>query len=682
MQTFKAKLCFLYYNEGMARKSILRRKTIYTVGVILITIFSVFFLYESLEARAGGGHNYSAPRGSGGGGGGSGIGRFIFEITARIFLELIMLSIREPIKGLPLLGGFTFIVYVIYKLLSSSYVDSVIEKGSKVMADADDITAINNLRRDDPSFNKDVFKKRITTAFVKIQNAWTDRDLKGVEHFLSDGVYEQFSIQLDEYKKDHIIDQLDNLKVNDLFFLNYEKTSVFATIQLAIHAEGVNYRKDDRTNKLIEGTRALEPFAEVWTFVRRTSAKTNKSKGGLLEGSCPNCGNLISIGRVAKCEACGAFLRSGEHDWVLTKITQRAAWKKTNPLTAVTGYNKYKKSDPLFNIQNIEDKISVMFWRRNIAAKSRNSAYLRKISTNDFCDQIEKTYQLNSNNEYEHYRNCGVGSIDLVGISRFPKVDIALAKVVWAGKLAKESKGKIKLGPVKHKNEVFVLIRSSKAKTSLESSLSSAHCPSCGAPEETNANNECAYCGTVMNSGEKSWVLKEVLGTNTPKVRELLAKMQSLPTDLKESSTGVINPMKPSDLSPLELIQWAIAMMLADGYIDQRELSYLRELGRIYSVSEEKISWLTTQISSQPDPVQHVMSICSMNEPRKLIRHLIVMAMADGKISKEEKQLLINVARRSNLTEKEFKTIYNEERQKLYKASAQAIKTVKKAKKA
>jgi uncharacterized tellurite resistance protein B-like protein len=686
----------------MRHKRILKRKLIYLIGIMAMVLVATFLLCDVLEARAGGGHNFSSRSRSSGGGGGGGVE----ELIVRILFELIRLSFHYPAIGIPLLITFCVVLYFFSNKANDTYVDSVISKGSKLIPDADNISTINSLRGDDPTFNAETFKTRLQKAFADIQSAWTNRDLSGVEHFLSDGIYEQFSIQLDEYKRDHIIDHLEGLKIKSLSFLKYEKDNVFSTIHVAIHAEGINYRKSDIDNKFIDGSYSVEPFAEVWTFVRKSHVKSQDSKGSLLEGNCPNCGNPIRMGRLAKCEICGSFLRSGEHDWVLTKITQRSEWRGVHSSISIPGYEKYKEEDPGFNIQNIEDKVSVMFWRRNIAAKLQDTAFLRKISTNEYCDHMEKLYKPDLNDEYTFYKNCGVGSITLKGIGSFPSVDIALVEVLWAGRLAtifnasnfnpsnpNSSKSRIKLAGVQHFREIFILIRSPKAKTPMEKSLSSAHCPNCGAPEATSKDNECQYCGTVMNSGETSWVLKDVLFSGEPKVREMITTIRNLvtaPRGMAVASTGSAKSSAPAPtyspeyhpdeaISSTELILWAIAMMLADGHLDQRELKYLELMGNQYGLSQRRITQLIEEVRSHADPVVYVMSRCAIKEPRKLIRHLIAMALADGKITKEEQKMLISVASKAGIREAEFKAILNDERKKQYKAATEAMQVVKRA---
>jgi uncharacterized tellurite resistance protein B-like protein len=54
------------------------------------------------------------------------------------------------------------------------------------------------------------------------------------------------------------------------------------------------------------------------------------------------------------------------------------------------------------------------------------------------------------------------------------------------------------------------------------------------------------------------------------------------------------------------------------------------------------------------------------------------MAMADGKISKEEMQMLKEIAKTSNMSESEFNRILQEEKKSLYKASFSAIIEAKK----
>lgn len=667
----------------MNKRRVLKNRVLFSLSVIILLVLSVILIYETADARAGGGHNYSS--GSRGRGGGSGSGGGDITVIFRLIIELLRFTYYYPQFGIPLIIVLAIGGYILYKKGDNAFMGFIISKGSNIIDEAEDKRAVSELQETDPYFDKQTFVERIKKSFVVIQNAWTKRDLKDAEFFLSDGTYEQFSIQLEELKRDHVIDYLEGLSVKDVKFLKFEKGDTFSVIHISISAEGINYRKSDIDGSFIEGSKFREPFTEVWTLIRRTGAKTT-GKPGLMEGNCPNCGNPVKVGRLTKCDVCNSILRSGQHDWVLTKITQRSAWKITSDAATVLGYKKYKIKDPFFNVQHIEDKVSVMFWRKITSEKLGDISFLKKIAQNKFCDREEALYKTSKNDRPFHTR-CGVGSISLLGVGNFGAEDKAFAEVVWSGiptlppKSAGTSSAKTTVKnyysgnrtPINY-TQIFILTRKAASRTSPDGSLNSAHCPNCGAPESKSSANECDYCGTVMNSGEKDWVLEDVVFSNDSNVRKLIMSLKTAVTIDKPKAYSTFK----SSVSGLEMTRWAIGMMLADGKVEQSEINYIGELSQKYSITKKQISDIIQEISSQPNPVDYVMKSSAVKDNRELFRCLIKMAMADGKISKEEMQMLKEIAKTSNMSESEFNRILQEEKKSLYKASFSAIIEAKK----
>jgi uncharacterized tellurite resistance protein B-like protein len=667
----------------MNKRRVLKNRVLFSLSVIILLVLSVILIYETADARAGGGHNYSS--GSRGRGGGSGSGGGDITVIFRLIIELLRFTYYYPQFGIPLIIVLAIGGCILYKKGDNAFMGFIISKGSNIIDEAEDKRAVSELQETDPYFDKQTFVERIKKSFVVIQNAWTKRDLKDAEFFLSDGTYEQFSIQLEELKRDHVIDYLEGLSVKDVKFLKFEKGDTFSVIHISISAEGINYRKSDIDGSFLEGSKFREPFTEVWTLIRRTGAKTT-GKPGLMEGNCPNCGNPVKVGRLTKCDVCNSILRSGQHDWVLTKITQRSAWKITSDAATVLGYKKYKIKDPFFNVQHIEDKVSVMFWRKITSEKLGDISFLKKIAQNKFCDREEALYKTSKNDRPFHTR-CGVGSISLLGVGNFGAEDKAFAEVVWSGiptlppKSAGTSSAKTTVKnyysgnrtPINY-TQIFILTRKAASRTSPDGSLNSAHCPNCGAPESKSSANECDYCGTVMNSGEKDWVLEDVVFSNDSNVRKLIMSLKTAVTIDKPKAYSTFK----SSVSGLEMTRWAIGMMLADGKVEQSEINYIGELSQKYSITKKQISDIIQEISSQPNPVDYVMKSSAVKDNRELFRCLIKMAMADGKISKEEMQMLKEIAKTSNMSESEFNRILQEEKKSLYKASFSAIIEAKK----
>lgn len=657
-------------------------------SLLLVFILAIFFfIAETADARAGGGHSYSGGGGSSGSGG-SGRSRSGGGGDAELVFLLIRLIIHYPAVGIPV----TLIVIVVvakgYNKGNDAWVDHTIVKAVRLAPESHAVAALTDLKKRDPDFDENFFRERAEKAFNLIQKAWSDRNLSIAQNFLSDGVFEQFTIQTEEMREKGIIDHMEGLKVLSARPVKFQSDRNFDVIHLRIDARAVNYRKDEKTGKIINGSKAPENFAEIWSFLRKPGVKSLK-KPGLIEGQCPNCGNPIKAGRLAKCEVCNALLRSGEHDWVLAGITQACEWS-SRPDQVIPGLKEFSEADPGFNMQYLKDRVSVMFWRKLEAERKGSVAPLRKIARNEFCEAQLQWYKPDKGGARRFYTACAVGSIDLLGIEAQEPEDHAYVEVVWSGLpsiLTPAKSIEAAPQPINFKH-VFVIGRKHGVQTRVTSSLASSHCPSCGAPEQTGAENECAYCGTVMNDGKSEWVLETVADRSDMQVTAVLAKMKQLqrqqtaPGRKPEPVTGpaASAPLFKYSIPGNELVRWAAAMMLADGQIDQQETEMINNLARQRDVAPAKVQQIIAELKMQADPVAHMLQTSIQPADTELMRHLARMALADGKLSNEETAMLRKVGQKIDLTASDIDMLLNKERKNMYQEAKAAIAQARRAK--
>ncbi len=515
-------------------------------------MFIMVLICDVAFARAGGGGGYSSGGGGGSsGGGGRALGALIRVLLEAIWNFLMRLCEECPVIGYPLTAIFVgFIIWIIILGIKSEFQEKDNLSDKETLADApfssngdvmqdmfsssqkEDNSALSAIKSKDPDFSEKGFCARAKKAFLLIQKAWSDRDISKAEAFIADGTYEQFLIQLDFMKQEHILDVMENLAIKDSYILGFESDGNIDSIFLSITASGKNYKINDQTRKFIEGNKKEEDFTEIWTFIRRTGAKT-LGKPGLIEGYCPNCGTKIQIGRHTNCSSCGCLLRSGEHDWILSNITQDCEWiRRNNKL--IPGVKKYIAFDNGFNVQHIEDRASMMFWRKISADRQGNITPLRKIAIDKYYTKIEKEYSAAKG--YDYFDNCAIGSIRVLAVDadKNANEDYCYVEFLWNG-LPKSSNdknptfiSKIKNLFVKKKNSnsVFVLKRKRGVMTDTKTGLCAAPCPNCGAMESNSSNNECEYCGAVMNDGNRDWVLEDILDGSDLRVANWISKVK------------------------------------------------------------------------------------------------------------------------------------------------------------
>jgi uncharacterized tellurite resistance protein B-like protein len=527
------------------------------------------------------------------------------------------------------------------------------------MSQAQREAALKQLKQTDPNFDEEKFGQRMTLAFERVQAAWSEQNLSPVRPFISDGVHERFSLQFQEQKGMGYRNPVEQVSVNSILLAQLESDGDFDIATLRIDAQAADYKVSLTDGKRIEGSTAVEPFAEYWSFLRRRGAKT-LDKNGLIEGNCPNCGVAIEMNQSANCTHCGAILRSGQYDWVLCEITQESEWG-VRPQDKVPGFELIRQNDPELTLAAMEDRVSVMYWRRAEADRTGKADPLRKIADEAFCAQYAQKLAASKrpDGRRDYYGQCAVGGVQTLGLWSDDQHEQAVIEVAWSGRrFIIQPDGQLQRteqGGVSH--TLFVLQRQKGLKTSADQAISSAHCPNCGAPESIDVSNACSFCGTVLNDGTRGWVLVEMVGRIGPRGRELIEKIREC---------SVADPIDGRRIAPNHTAQaaWMIRMMLADGQADANERRLLKQSAHQWGLSDEQLQHIIDAVKSgQLESAQPA----DVGEERVWLNDMVRMSMADGKMDSNERQLLKSVARQCGVGEFDFGQMVNRARADLYR---------------
>jgi hypothetical protein len=371
---------------------------------------------------------------------------------------------------------------------------------------------VSRIQQSDPQFDPFAFAHRAKIGFDKIQKAWSNQDLSGVRAFLSDGVYERFSLQFDEQKA------LDYRNPTEPTFVLLPKVVELKsdgkfdvlTVRISASARDYRVRLSDHSKIAPDESHVSKGFVEYWTYARWTGAQTKPNSAGLIEGNCPNCGASIASTASAKCPACQAFLRSGEHDWVLTEITQAGEWERRGSHPHPEA-QKFAAADPAFSIEELADTASVIFWRYSDACRTGKVDSLANVASEKFRESFEGALKGNGR---KCYCECAVGSVTLASIARIGNADCAKLDIRWTGipytagvdprdlQKAGDRSGIMKWA--------FLLERPAGSQTDVSHALSSAHCLNCGAPDTGDGQGRCAFCGAIFHRQNTGWVLAEI----------------------------------------------------------------------------------------------------------------------------------------------------------------------------
>lgn len=595
-------------------------------------------------ARAGGGEGYSGGSGSGGdfvsgfdGGSGGGANPLFLLDLVRFYVWLL---IHQPLIGVPLTAATAWMIYFVWTSASSDDEGTavIIARGNELQRSNRRIQARSALLARDPGFDESLFLERAGRAFVHIQEAWSLSNVLTARRFLSDGVYERFRRLLDWQRESGLRNRVTGVRVLESEIMGYGAGRRFDSIAVRFRAAA----KDETVAAADGRVLKTEPteFEEVWTFVRRPGAKTLK-RPGLIEGSCPSCGKPLAIADAALCVQCKTWVNSGEHDWVLVEITQPGEWRFPIPEAEVCGWGEMIDADPEFSLESLEDRAAAVFWRWLDARRRRDPGPLRGSSTGELAGRLAFD---------ESELRPAVGAVETVAFEHGPDFDRAHVQIRWEAEDVRfDAQGRPETLGRRRRTHYLIFKRKAGAQSDLKAGLSSSRCPSCGAPPEEADAPSCRYCSRPFNDGSRGWVLDDVRAYGSwrrPPSRPL-------------ASPALSGLDWGEELAPLEAVSALACGLASDGRAHDHERAFLGAYAVRRGVPAPKAEeLLQAALEGRLDPPVPR----GGTEAEGMLRGLIRMSLADGRLEDKERALLAAVGRRAGLHESELRAMIREER--------------------
>ncbi len=186
--------------------------------------------------------------------------------------------------------------------------------------DAGKLQSLASYAAEDPGFSEADFREKLSNLYVKLQNAWTDKDLSVLRPYLSDGFYASSDRQLDNYRRNRQTNCIERIAVLDVNVRGWMRQGSEDIMVASLRTRITDYVTDDKTGSIIRGSQTQEKFMEYeWTLARKTGVKTQDGNASKVV-NCPNCGAPLNINKTAKCPYCDSIITVDSHDWVLTGI--------------------------------------------------------------------------------------------------------------------------------------------------------------------------------------------------------------------------------------------------------------------------------------------------------------------------------------------------------------------------
>jgi len=614
-------------------------------------------------ARGGGGGNFGGGDGGGGGGGGGGDG-----LGFLIWL-LLRLCFRYPLIGVPLLIVVIVIAMKRASSMRDGYTAGVIRRGSVAASTSRASDLADQIRAGDPAFDAAAFDARVRAAFVAVQDAWCAQDLTSIRAFVSDGVYERFSMQIDEQRSLGYRDKMDALNVSASRIVHVGFEGAFDAVTVRVTASAADYRVSIATGDRVSGSTDPSYFAEFWTFLRRRGAKSRVDARGLMEGNCPNCGDALDGNQFADCRSCRARLRSGEHDWVLVEITQDGEWAPPSART-LPGVAELVAADPAFCVEELEDRASVAFWRWATAMRVGDAKPLAGVASDDVVRAVAATCATSAGAR-RYVGECGVGGVELLGVARDDGVHHALLEVTWSGTEFESRAGAAprRLDRTGVRSWLFVYERAAGAKTRIADSFSSAHCRGCGAPAE-GTSTVCAFCGQALVDVNAGWALARMTTRFDAAGRVLLERLHAA----ADAPHAAAPPRAPS-LVPAGVLAWAARVAASDGVVDGKERAGLELLARRAGVAPSRVDEIVRDALAPGGDAE--VAPPTPQAAREWVECAARIALADGVISDAESALLLRLAAPAEMSGADVRVLVNRVRAETYQEAKAEIARAK-----
>lgn len=293
----------------------------------IITALLICMLAVPAMADAGSFSGNSGYGGSSGGSsfGGSSFGGSSFGGSSGAWGLLALGSAGGSSGGIITILIIAFIIFSIIKKLKNVNTSSFSTPAGPQTTSYSSLMPISTIKDNDPNFSEAAIKEKIGNLYVRMQNAWQSKEFEVMRPYMTDALYNQFKLQLDEIIRSECTNYVERISVLDVALSGWRSDEAVDAIVAVVSTRIVDYTQNDRTGIVVSGSKTMEKFMTYeWTLIRSKGMTTPETAG---EGSenvvtihCPSCGAPVEINQSAKCPYCDSVINSADYDWVISEI--------------------------------------------------------------------------------------------------------------------------------------------------------------------------------------------------------------------------------------------------------------------------------------------------------------------------------------------------------------------------
>ena len=227
-------------------------------------------------------------------------------------------------------GGFSFfffgvavfvvIIAAIVFFMKNKFSSSGSVAPGATRTDASKLTPVSQYTALDPGFDEAALEEKLSNLYVKLQNAWTAKDISPVRPYFTDAYYNQMERQCQRYVENHMTNHVDKIAVLGVSLQGYYQAGNMDHMIAEVRTRIVDYTVDDATGEVRSGSKTAEKFMVYeWDLVRKQGTITGKTDTVTVK-NCPNCGAPVNINATARCPYCDTIITVDANDWAIVNI--------------------------------------------------------------------------------------------------------------------------------------------------------------------------------------------------------------------------------------------------------------------------------------------------------------------------------------------------------------------------
>jgi predicted lipid-binding transport protein (Tim44 family) len=126
------------------------------------------------------------------------------------------------------------------------------------------------LEKQDPAWDLDAIRRRVSQVFFKVQEAWMERDQNIAKDCMSKAIFDKHKMQTDQMIAQHRRNVLEDINLIETDIVDVEDFADNKRDRFWVYLKGAmkDFMVDDRTRDIVSGKDSKESFTELWKFTR------------------------------------------------------------------------------------------------------------------------------------------------------------------------------------------------------------------------------------------------------------------------------------------------------------------------------------------------------------------------------------------------------------------------------